>query len=400
MYLLKKIRVKLNRFFDNLLRIVCSSFFARLARIGDCVFFESFPELDGSPWMIYKEMKKRDFDKRYKLIWLVGKNYELPDDVLSLPIFGERSFIKKIRYYWILAKAKVIVDSNRFVYKVNPKTFRLHTQHGAPLKNCLGYTEQLGNVDAILSLSDNLIESQEKLYTSAKGKFYSLGYPTNDRLFDNVDLYKNGFWEYVTSSSMRYSKIIGWLPTYRQHTKNGAGSKRVFPYGVPLLYSEEDFKLLNDLLKNRNMLLVVQMHHAQAKNFPVLNFSNIILVSQQQKEKLKVSTANLMSCFDAMITDYSAAYHEYILLDRPVALSVDDYDDYAENPGFCIDYFEWIKGVYLKNSKDLIQFVNDVSNGIDSAKIERNSAKERIHKYLDNHSTERVVDYICEKVKL
>lgn len=364
------------------------------------IVFESFPELDGSPWMIYKELKRRGFGNRYNFVWLVDKDFQAPRNILCIPFFAKRTILRKIICNYIVARAKVIVDSNRFVNKVNTKTFRLHTQHGAPLKNCLGYTEQLGDVNAILSLSDNLIEIQEKLYMSAKGKSCSLGYPTNDRLFDNIDLYANGFWEYVTSSSARYSKIIGWLPTYRQHSQNGIGSKRVFPYGVPLLYSEEDFKLLNDALVERNILLAVQMHHAQARNFPVLSYSNIILVSQQQKDKMSVSTANLMSSFDAMITDYSAAYHEYILLDRPIALSLDDYDDYAENPGFCIDYFDWIKGVYLKNANDLVQFVIDVSNGVDAAKAERNAAKKRIHKYIDNHSTERVVDFICEKAKL
>ena len=54
----------------------------------------------------------------------------------------------------MLAKAKVIVDSNRWVYKTNQKTFRLHTKHGAPLKNVYFYNSKLGNVDAVLSLSE------------------------------------------------------------------------------------------------------------------------------------------------------------------------------------------------------------------------------------------------------
>ena len=364
------------------------------------IVFESYPNFDGSSWMIFQELVKRLYGEKYNLIWFVDADCKKRTNVSCVSFCGKCSIYQKIYKYWVLSNAKLIVDSNRFVYKINSQTFRLHTQHGAPLKNSFDYTKELGDVDVVLSLSDDLIVAQEGLFPSAKGKFCSLGYPTNDRLFDNVDLYANGFWKYITSSSTRFSKIIGWLPTYRQHSVNGTGSKRIFPYGVPLLYSEDDFKMLNDVLVSRNMLLVVQMHHAQAKNFPVLSYSNIVLVSQQQKDKMSVSTANLMSCFDAMITDYSAAYHEYILLDRPIALSIDDYDDYLENPGFCIDFFDWIKGVYLKTANSLIQFVKDVSNGVDSAKIERNSAKERIHKYPDNHSTERVVDYICEKAEL
>ena len=64
------------------------------------------------------------------------------------------------------------------------------------------------------------------------------------------------------------------------------------------------------------------------------------------------------------------------------------------------DYFEWIKGVYLKNTADLFRFIEEVANGVDSAKKEREAAMHRIHKYVDNKSTQRVVDFIVEKVKL
>ena len=115
---------------------------------------------------------------------------------------------------------------------------------------------------------------------------------------------------------------------------------------------------------------------------------------------MDVSTANLMQSFDAMITDYSAAYHEYILLDRPIALTIDDFNEYSSKTGFVFDYFDWIKGVYLKDSSDLIRFIKEVSDGVDSAKKERESAMHRIHKYIDNQSTTRVLDFLIKKAGL
>ena len=46
-------------------------FFLNLAKKRNIILFESFPELDGSPWMIYQELKRRDFEKKYKLVWAV-----------------------------------------------------------------------------------------------------------------------------------------------------------------------------------------------------------------------------------------------------------------------------------------------------------------------------------------
>ena len=113
-----------------------------------------------------------------------------------------------------------------------------------------------------------------------------------------------------------------------------------------------------------------------------------------------VSTANLMQSFDALITDYSAAYHEYIMLNRPIALTIDDFEEYSSKTGFLFDYFEWIKGEYLKTTSDLMRFIENVANGIDTAKAEREQAMHRIHQYVDNQSTKRVVDFLVEKVKL
>ncbi len=366
------------------------------------ILFESYSELGGSPWMIYQEMIKRGYKKKYKLIWAVGDDLVKPPCVNWCSFFGKTSLKSKIKSRIYLCSAKLIVENNRFLYKINPRTFRLHAQHGAPLKKCFSYTFLIGKPDAILSLSESTMELEQLIFPSAKNNLYALGYPSNDLLFESVDLYKIGFWECVTGELKRYKKIIGWLPTFRQHR---FGSKRdshlIFPFGVPLLKTLNDFEKLNACLQKKDVLLAIQMHHAQAKNFPTQNgFSNIVVIDPSVKKQFDVQNANLIHSFDALVTDYSGAYHEYLLLDRPIALSIDDYEEYAKNPGFSLDYFDWIKGVYLKDVSDLIKFIEEVSNGIDSAKTEREKAMHRIHKYIDNCSTQRVVDFLVEKAKL
>ncbi len=363
------------------------------------ILFESYPELSGSPWMVYQELLRRGFDKKYKLIWAVDSSFKPPVGVPCIPFWG-KGLARKIYRKLYLCHVKVVIESNRFVYKSCSDFFRIHAQHGAPLKNASSYNKQIGGVDAILSLSENTVALEQKIFSLPKDKFVTLGYPSNDNLFKELNLYEVGFIKRLTGSSLRFNKIIGWLPTFRQHKSGGANSDHVFPYGVPLLQTFDDFESLNRNLKERNILLVIQVHHAQVQNFPVQTYSNVIVIPPELKQRFNLSTANLMHSFDALITDYSGAYHEYLLLDRPIALSIDDYEEYAQNPGFSIDYFDWIKGVYLKTVADLIRFVDDVSNGIDSAKIDREKAMRRIHKYIDDQSTNRVVDFLIEQAKL
>ncbi len=390
----------LNGYYNLLLRKIATVFFPIFAREKKYIFFESYPEMSGSPRLIYDELRKKGVDKQYQLVWLVESNMAASNDFLTIPFFGKTNIFQKMHAYWLLSEAKMIIDSNRYVYKINPDTFRLYARHGAPIKKSTSYSLQLGEVDAMLSLSDFFKEIDEREYPSAKGKIWTMGYPSNDMIFEKIDLYENNFWNFLTSSTRLFNKVIGWLPTFRQHRVGGKGSSYIFPYGIPIVKTIENFRRLNNVLEMHNILLVVQMHHAQAKNFPNLNFSNIVLVTQKQKEMMNVSTANLMNNFDAMITDYSGAYYEYLLLNRPIALTIDDYGEYAASPGFCINYFDVVKGSYLKDFSDLLQFVDEIAQSVDSKKAERETAMRCTHKYLDNLSTQRVVDCLCETVGL
>ena len=98
--------------------------------------------------------------------------------------------------------------------------------------------------------------------------------------------------------------------------------------------------------------------------------------------------------------DYSAAYNEFILLDRPIAITLDDYNEYAKYVGFYVNFPEYAKGFNVYNFNDLKRFISEIAQGIDSKKQERQISLHKIHKYTDNQSTKRVVDFLIENVKL
>jgi len=368
----------------------------------DAILFESFPELGGSPRMVYEELRRRGFGKRYRLAWAVAADFEAPPGFDCIPWYGKVGPLARIRAEIALAKAKAIVDSNRYIPKLKKSTYRLFTRHGAALKNCDWYFDGLGRVDCCLTLSENMLDAERKLFRGHPPRLENLGFPVHDQLFERVDLHANGFWPRLTGHGARYAKIIGWMPTYRQHRMDGRhdAATPVFPCGVPLLRTWEDFSRLNEQLRQEDILVAIQMHHAQAANFPVERFSHIVMVDPALKREMGVSTPCLMQGFDALVTDYSGAYHEFILLDRPVAISVDDYDTYAQNPGFALDFFDWIKGEYLKTPEDLGRFVENVAHGRDAAREARRSSLRKIHDHVDDRSTQRVTDLLCAEAGL
>lgn len=368
----------------------------------DTILFESFPELSGSPRMVYDELRRRGLDRHYRLRWAVAASFSPPDGIDGVPFFGDLGLGAQLRREIVRAKAKAIVDSNRFVGKCKKSTYRLYVRHGGVLKNCDWYLAQMGEVDCCLSLSQNLLDAERKQFRGKLPRFAYLGYPVHDQLFDSVDPIALGFWEKLVGRPERFSKIIGWLPTYRQHNDSLRLNRdmTVFPFGVPLLRTDEDFRRLNALLQRENILLAVQMHPAQAANFPRWDLSHIVKVDPALKEALGISTLHLMKGFDALVTDYSGAYYEFLLLDRPVGITVDDYAAYAEKPGFALDFFDWIKGEYLKTPLDLERFVENVARGLDPAREARRAAALRIHPFTDNQSTKRVADLLCAEAGL
>jgi CDP-glycerol glycerophosphotransferase (TagB/SpsB family) len=363
------------------------------------ILFESYPDFSGSPLEIYNELVKRGYDKKYDLIWAVYST------------FNEKTNYKIIKFHGcntpeknnVLRRTKVIIDSNRYIKKPRPDVYRIHVRHGSCLKNSINYNRDIGPVDAILTTSKEMLKCDQKIFPQAiKDKFIITGYPATDKIFSPHNLYNCGFIKEITGNDNHFAKIISWLPTYRQHRFSpNSGSKKIFPHGLPLIKNPVEFDKLNEVLKTNNILLLIHPHHAQAKNYKQLaDTSNIKFVNEHIKLKYNLANTDILGNSDALITDYSAAYHEYIILNRPIALAIEDLVEYSKSCGFFVNYLDWIKGDYLLTTDDLENWVTDIAKGIDKSKSEREKALHKIHDNIDNKATERVVEYIIKNAKI
>ena len=359
------------------------------------ILFESYPDFNGSALAVYEELVRRDYDKKYDLVWAVYSDFNLKTDYKTVKFFNCNSQEKQN----IIRRTKCIIDSNRYIPKFSQNVYRLHVRHGCCLKNSVGYCRSVGPLDAILTTSDEMLKLDQKIWPEAiKNKFAVLGMPGTDELFhpkDISDLVKE-----LTGTETKFNKILAWLPTFRDHRFSHFGKNR-FPFGLPAIHNLDEYNKINETLKKNNDLLIIQMHHAQAKNYQQLpKCSNIVFVNESIKNKYHLSTMDILGNSDALITDYSAAYHEYVILNRPIALCIEDLVAYSKVQGFFCNYLDWIKGDYVMDNADLCKWIEDTSNGKDNSKLERELSLNKIHKYKDDKATERVVNYLLEKAKL
>ena len=96
---------------------------------------------------------------------------------------------------------------------------------------------------------------------------------------------------------------------------------------------------------------------------------------------------------DAMISDYSSAAVDYLMLERPIGFVMEDADAYENARGFIFEHIrDWIPGVEITSLEDFERFVTawEMLAESDSERIKYIADKLQI--YHDGNSCKRIVD--------
>ena len=189
------------------------------------------------------------------------------------------------------------------------------------------------------------------------------------------------------------------MPTYRKATK---GHKEVDGKSDAFTIStmtQNELNLLNETLKSLNFLLIVKPHSIDAKRFTnVCGFSNIRTITAAELKNADVQLYELLSETDALISDYSSAVIDYLMLQKPVVMVMSDIYEYENSRGFVFDNIkDYPPGPIIIDNESLINyFVN--SEQINKQWAEkRNQLSKIFHDNLDGNSCERVCNLIFGK---
>lgn len=126
-----------------------------------------------------------------------------------------------------------------------------------------------------------------------------------------------------------------------------------------------------------------------------ISTGNIITTDNAFLASRGVGLYNLLGAADALITDYSSVYYDYLLTGRPIGLTVDDFEEYKQNRGFVFDEPEKIlTGTRMETVEDLNAFVDAVADGIDPFREEHARINGLVNEYRDDRSAERVAAFL------
>lgn len=357
----------------------------------------------------FKEIKKRELfihNTKYLFLHLNQASSKLKciylcDDKEILKKFKSefknvypRYSLKGIYYslkskYWFTDCLVDSITSPWFSY--NAKIINLW--HGIPLKKINndepGYqrdmTKLKNKIRAFILPTENYYvvnsDYEQNCYSSAfvkpKDCIKILGSPRLDVLLHDIpnsDLFMEDDFRNIKNFKEQGKKIFIYMPTWRDSGKDISG----------WLKSDK----LEQFLKENNAILVCKLHPLD-KNSLTFNLGNNFYKMDNNSDIYPV-----LKYSDALITDYSSVYFDYLLLDKPIIYYPIDLEEYENTRGFYQPYNELTAGVKTYNENELINAMKEIINDEDNYKEERKQLRDKMFLYQDGKNCERIVHWI------
>ena len=381
---LKKVR-------DHLYRNFITEY---LIPVKNQVLLESAPEFSDNTYYLYLEMLKHNYQKKYKLVWLTT-SADVSDmfkrDDISYFNINKPGLINKLKLQYLMNTSKFVITCNRYYKRKTHRQTIIYLNHGQPLKDCTKLKMNYGDCDASVTSSTFFIDNNSRVLNTDPEKFIIYSPPRNDGLFDTTKDVKK-------IMNLKNQKIIIWLPTFRNHMDG----KRVdstfnMPLGIPIIYNEKELEKLNEYLKKNKITIILKPHFAaDISKITSKSYSNFLVIYNKDLDNYNITLYELLGASDAMITDYSSVYYDYLITKKPIGLTLDDFDDYREHTGFAFDYKKVIKGKYIYDMKDFNDFVTEIKDDKDSGYKDRMSTIKFLKLDTEGNYSKKLFDYIVK----
>ena len=371
------------KFFHATIFALCSFLNKRINHKQDKILFYTDLGFRDNVKALYDYLIENEFNKKYKIVCATNDYAKFVQTQPQNVTFKKKwngfvDYFSAGYVFYCFGRIPILPGKNQNVVQL---------WHGSPLKAASqkmldSYSADKLFFTHIIASSDFFVSVLSQWFTFPKEKIAVCGQPRNDLLFTNTH------YDFGT-----YEKLIVWLPTFRNSAQmgNDSSQKQVIP-----IFQESDFAELNEFLKSKQVKIIVKLHPVQnIDTYNTVDLEHFVLLSNDEFMRRKMDLYRLCSQADAMITDYSSIYFDYLLLNRPIGFTEDDIDIYAGNRGFSVKNQDECKpGFRIKTKQDFYQFVNDVVTEKDDFASERANVNSWANTYTDNKSSERVLNLV------
>lgn len=334
------------------------------------IAFVSTPDLTDNALALFERLVKSPYSNRYQLVWLVenegASNRMLHRLFPDAPLDNVISITKNsVRGFWSFLRSRYVFATHG-IFSFAQSGFHqtiCNLWHGMPVKT-IGAHDGKKKSDLMfmhytIASSTFFADILSEAFFLRRDHVLVTGLPRNEWLFREDHMYQ------VFKEGR--SKLVVWLPTYRQ---SNLGAVRVDsapdspdPLGIESLVE------LDRLLEGADTMLILKLHVMDLKNscaWPL--FRNIRVHTEPDFSRKDLNLYKLLACSDALVTDFSSVAIDYMLLDRPIGLFAPDTPSYTR--GFTPGVWERVKESChgLASVEDLAKFARHLPEAQDGAR--------------------------------
>ena len=337
---------------------------------------------------LFDYLIEEGYNQKYQIVY-AARNFR----ELRKHNYHNVSFIGKISgVYHFLTSRYVFYRSIWLKIKPASGQHVIQMWHGSPIKRDANDRKPIKGVNpfftGFLSASPHFDPIYSEVFGIPIDKIIRCGHSRTDALFKPSPNYDFG----------EYRKLVLWAPTFRkrQHQVYGSGKQMENDDTLVPLISSDKFYEVNERLKKKGIKVVIKLHPSQnLDNYDLTELDYLVLLSHQEFLTRGMSLYPFMKQCDALITDYSSIYWDYLVLDRPIGFTEDDIEEYANGRGFIMEDPEKFKpGPKLRNMEDFYQFIDDLARDIDNYKEQRKEINEYGNPVTDGHSCKRALEAV------
>lgn len=364
------------------------SYFNKLIKKKDIILLYSNLGFRDNIKAVYDYLIENEYNSRYRIVFAIkGKSKYTScniENVKWVGVFGGLLYFLRAKYvFYCFGKYPIMPSKQQMV---------VHMWHGMPMKK-IGNYEDRNKGDKydyftyVLATSEFFKPIMAKAFNCGEKRVLVCGQPKTDDLGTRKDIKK-------IFGIDKYKKCILWMPTYRVSDILNDDLVKTNENGLPIFDSSAKLEKLNSILKNKEFVLYIKLHPIQ-KITDIVNkkYSNIYFIDENKLKSKEVSLYEFVSCADAMISDYSSSYMDFLIMNRPVCFTVDDFEEYAKTRGFAINNpLDIMPGKLVYSENDIYDFIEDLNLDKDDYSSERNRVCNLLNKYPDFENAKRLLD--------
>lgn len=354
------------------------------------IILKSMPDYSDNARALCEYMVINGYTNKYKIYFDVSNLEYYRDRIEGITFISSKSKngCYNFSYLRLLFTAKYLLSTHELIIN---KRLAQKGQYIVRLWHGCGYKtrkrpdrKETQKIDAALVPGPLFVKIKAEFWNVDENCILPIGYPRYDWLKSKdhdalklIDSFKKD----------EKTKVVMWMPTFRKD-KNGRSKYNYIKITqFPIIYSIDDWKELDNCCARNNTVILVKLHPFQEDySIPFDSFTNIKEIKSDLFDKTNIPMYRFIGVTDALISDYSSIAIDYLIVDKPIAYTLDFYEEERTTRKFIFDDIrEYMPGHHLYNMKDMENFIGDVSKGTDLYKDKRRQMYDRCITSSENY---------------